>query len=226
LRHARRALAISRHTATEFRKANPAFAALPIDVCWPATPPESPIAAAAVRRPGFALIVGRLSSEDRYKGHDVLIDVWPEVRRAVPDARLVVAGTGDDQARLRARVAAAGLNDAVEFAGSQTPAALAALYRDCAFLEAMAAGRACIGGPGAAQEIIVDNSSGLIVDSDRPWDVRDALVRLFADPDLCARFGDAGRRRAREVFSVDRFERELAGHLARGAPPAMVTTPC
>ena len=42
--------------------------------------------------------------------------------------------------------------------------------------------------------------------------MRDALVRLFADPELCARFGEAGRRRARDVFSVDRFTRELSVH--------------
>ena len=239
LRHAPRAIAISQHTATEFRKANPDFAALPIDVCWPATPALAP-AATATRRPGFALIVGRLSSEDRYKGHDLLIDVWPALTKAVPDARLVVAGTGDDQQRLRARAEAAGLGEAVQFAGAQTPAALAALYRDCAFLvmpsrhegfgyvflEAMAAGRACIGARGAAEEIIVSNSSGLIVDAERPDEVRDALVRLFADPDLCARFGEVGRRRAREVFSLDRFQRELSVHLGRAVPERMATTPC
>lgn len=240
LTHARRAIAISRHTAAEFRRANPRFDALPIDVCWPATPPLAPARPqAATSRPGFALIVGRLASEERYKGHDLLIDVWPEVRHAIPDARLVVAGTGDDEARLRARVEAAGLANAIEFVGAQTPADLAALYRDCAFLvmpsrhegfgfvflEAMASGRACIGGRGAAEEIIVPNSTGLIVDPDRPADLRDALVALFGDPQLCARMGEAGHRRAREVFSIERFRRELAHHLARHVPE-MVTTPC
>ena len=37
-----------------------------------------------------------MNSRERYKGHDMLIEVWPIVRRSVPDARLVIAGDGDD----------------------------------------------------------------------------------------------------------------------------------
>ena len=45
---------------------------------------------------------------DRYKGHDELLEAWPEVRRRLPGARLVVAGSGSDLARLRAKAAALG----------------------------------------------------------------------------------------------------------------------
>ena len=34
-------------------------------------------------------------AEERYKGHDELIDVWPAVRTWVPGAALVIAGDGD-----------------------------------------------------------------------------------------------------------------------------------
>ncbi len=33
---------------------------------------------------GYALIVGRTAGMDRYKGHDELLEVWPEVRRRLP----------------------------------------------------------------------------------------------------------------------------------------------
>ena len=105
-------VAISNHTATRFRAANPAFASMPITVCRPGVPSETRPAAERIDTP-FALIVGRMNSRERYKGHDTLIDVWPVVRRAVPEARLVIAGDGDDAARLRAR---AGEN--IVFAGS------------------------------------------------------------------------------------------------------------
>lgn len=226
------AVAISHHTAREFQRANPALSSLPVDVCWPATPPlVAPAAATASRRP-YALIVSRMSAEDRYKGHDILIDVWPEVMKAAPGAHLVVAGTGDDVARLQGRARGAGLDNAIEFVGPQTPPELTALYRDAAFLvmpsrnegfglvflEAMSIGRACIGAPGSAQEIIVDGETGLIADPSRPRDVRDAIVQLFQQPDLAARMGLAGERRARDVFSMERFTRELAAIVDRVVP--------
>lgn len=222
LTNAPRAVAISGHTAREFRRANPMFASLPIDICWPATPPlATPAPRDGSPRP-YALIVSRMSAEERYKGHDLLIDVWPEVMKAAPGARLVVAGTGNDVPRLHQRVRDSGLENAIEFAGPQTPVDLAALYRDAAFLvmpsphegfglvflEAMSLGRACIGAPGSAQEIIVDGETGLIADPSRPRAVRDAVIRLFAQPELAARMGQAGEQRAREVFSMDRFTRQ------------------
>jgi glycosyltransferase involved in cell wall biosynthesis len=227
-----RAVAISAHTAREFRRANPMFAPLAIDVCWPATPPLAPPATRDASRRPYALIVSRLSAEERYKGHDVLIDVWPEVMKAAPGASLVVAGTGDDLPRLRQRVRDAGLENAVEFVGPQTPANLTAFYRDAAFLvmpspregfglvflEAMSLGRACVGAPGSAQEIIVDGETGLIADPSRPRDVRDAIVKLFMQPELAARMGQAGERRAREVFSMERFTRELSSVVDRVIP--------
>ena len=223
VRHAPRVIAISKHTAREFRRANPSCADVPVSICWPAAP-DVAAAHSDSRRPApFALIVGRLAAEERYKGHDLLIDVWPEVIGKVPQARLVVAGTGDDESRLRERVTAAGLQDAIEFVGFQTRAELAALYRDSAFLvmpsraegfgfvflEAMAAGKACIGGRGAAEEIIVADTTGLIVDPKRSADVIAAIVRLFEQPALGRQMGEQGRIRAREVFSFERFAREL-----------------
>jgi phosphatidyl-myo-inositol dimannoside synthase len=133
LARATRALAISSHTAREFVRANPGLAALPIDVCHPAVPPLAPPGASPVSsHPPFALIVGRMSQEERYKGHDLLIDVWPKVRIGVPAARLVVAGGGDDIGRLRQRVHDAGLDTAIEFTGPVSAEELAALYRDAA----------------------------------------------------------------------------------------------
>src|SRR5262249_26087317 len=158
-------LANSAHTARRFVEANPAFGGRSIGVCHLGAPDEVDDGAgpetADGPAPGFALIVGRMAAAERYKGHDLLLDVWPKVAAAVPDARMVVVGGGDDRARLEARAAA--LGGGVVFAGSLAPAALARRYRECAFfvmpsrgegfgivyLEAMRAGKACIGGAGA-----------------------------------------------------------------------------
>jgi len=236
MRRAPRAVSISRHTATRFRRANPAFSALPIDVCWPATPPLTvPDLSQPLPESPYALIVGRLAGEERYKGHDVLIDVWASVRSQVPEARLVVAGSGDDEWRLRARAKASGVSDAILFEGLVAPGRLSALYANCAFfvlpsahegfgfvfLEAMSAGRACIGSRGSAEEIIEPAVTGLIVDASNHHEVSEALVRLLRDVEGCERMGEAGRRRAADIFSIERFGRDLQRALNEVVPNAM-----
>src|SRR5262249_6113921 len=89
-----RLLAISAFTVRGFRTANPTLADRPVTVCAPgigAAPRRVDVDVAG----GFALIVGRLSAHERYKGHDALIDIWPAVRAVVDDAQLGVGGGRD-----------------------------------------------------------------------------------------------------------------------------------
>jgi glycosyltransferase involved in cell wall biosynthesis len=60
------------------------------------------------------LAVGRLSRE---KGFDLLLRAFFPVRKQYPDARLTIAGTGLEEARLKADCTALGLDSAVDFAG-------------------------------------------------------------------------------------------------------------
>jgi phosphatidyl-myo-inositol dimannoside synthase len=240
LRRARVAVAISSHTERAFRQSNPSFAGLQVEVCHPATPMLADAAAQPEAGPPFALIVGRLAADERYKGHDLLLDAWPAVERLVPGAALVVAGGGDDEARLRARVAAEGLQHAVTFTGTLDPQALASLYRNCTMfvlpsrgegfglvlLEAMSAGRACIAAPGAAEEIVEHGITGLIVDPDDHDAMVAAIARLFTNAALTQRFGAAGQVRAREVFGVERFVRDLTTILAPLVHPRSAVSPC
>jgi glycosyltransferase involved in cell wall biosynthesis len=228
LRRAGAVVAISSHTARRFASANPGLAMV-IDICRPSTPPLAAPVGPSPFEPGYALIVGRLSAEERYKGHDELIDIWPRVMEAVPGARLVVAGTGDDLPRLRDRARTSGLDGAIAFLGSVDDGTLAALYRDAGllvmpspnegfgyvFLEAMASGCPCVGATGSAEEIIAPNETGLIVDpSDRAGLVR-AVVRLMSDPLTARRMGEAGAARARGEFSSERFASDLGRVIGR-----------
>ena len=217
---ASRLVAISEYTAQRFREANPWIGRRTIDVC--------PLGVPDVALPGsgddvaadgdFALIVSRISREDRYKGHERLIRAWTGVRQRVPGARLVIVGDGDDRARLEALTVELGLDRAVRFTGVVSDRALAAWYGTCAFfvmpspdegfglvfLEAMRAGKACIGAPGAAAEVIVDGVTGTIVAPEAPALV-DAIVRLFEDPARREQFGRAGQRRFEQFFSAAHF---------------------
>jgi phosphatidylinositol alpha-1,6-mannosyltransferase len=223
----------SEHTARRFRDANPALAGRQIRVCHPgletvrATNEERSETGALP----FALIVGRMAAAERYKGHDLLLDIWPRVVAEVPEARLVVAGDGDDRGRLEAKARV--LEEHVTFLGHATDRALAAAYRDCAFfvmpsrdegfglvyLEAMRAGKACIGGVGAAAEVIEDGVTGLVVDPTKPEPTLEAVLRLFREPGTRARMGVAGAARFARHFTEAHFRCRFRAAL--GLPPAL-----
>jgi phosphatidylinositol alpha-1,6-mannosyltransferase len=157
------------------------------------------------------LCVGRLTPR---KGQDTLVAAWPEVLAAVPDARLVITGPGDDSG-LRSAAARLGVANRIVFTGGvpheQTPAIFAAAdvfaspCRDrhagleveglgIVFLEASACGLPVIvGRSGGAVDTVLDGRTGMVVD---PTDVRAvaaAAVELLTHPELAAAMGRAGR---------------------------------
>ena len=230
LQRSRRVLAISRHTLDRFVEANPKLAERDIAVCHPGIANADALerASSAPR----ALIVGRMASDERYKGHDSLIDVWPQVARQVPGASLEIVGEGDDRARLEAKAAALGVGGLVTFVGSAPDAARDAAYDRCAvlampsrdegfglvFLEAMRAARACIAGRGAASEIIDDGRTGCLIENgeDRAALVG-ALVSTLGDPALAADMGRRGRERFLERFTEEHFRERLSALVPEAA---------
>jgi phosphatidylinositol alpha-1,6-mannosyltransferase len=230
LEQADRVVAISHHTERLFRRANPQIV-LPngMVVCHPAVPDAGEGPAPADE--GFALIVARMWAEERYKGHDQLIDIWPAVRAQVPEATLVIAGEGNDRARLERRVAGAGLQESIRFTGRVSDAALARLYASCrclvlpsasegfglVYLEAMRAGKPCIALHGAADEILSDGVDGLLVDADRSG-LAGAVVRLLGDAACAARMGAAARRTVATRFSEQAFRARFCAAIRRLVP--------
>jgi phosphatidylinositol alpha-1,6-mannosyltransferase len=63
------------------------------------------------------LSICRLSSRERYKGIDEIIEIMPELLRNYKNLKYVIAGTGDDIPRLMDKVDRLGLNDSVKFIG-------------------------------------------------------------------------------------------------------------
>ncbi|HEV7503823.1 MAG TPA: glycosyltransferase family 4 protein [Thermoanaerobaculia bacterium] len=178
---------------------------------------------------GFLLIVGRMDATERYKGHDQLLEALPHVLKLCPNARLVVAGDGDDRRRLEEKAAYLGSGSAVVFAGFTSEATLAELYRRCAvfampsrgegfglvYLEAMRAARPVLAAQHtAAEEIVVHGKTGLLVDPDDRETLSKALARLLHEVGAARRMGWAGRERWEREFGLDRFRERLEPLLA------------
>jgi len=220
-------LANSQWTARRFKDMNPEYSAADVRVCHLSVSPSPP--AEPFSRSGYALIVGRLAASERYKGHDALIEIWPQVRRSIPTAELLIVGDGDDRPRLEAQVESMDLTDSVTFAGRVTSGALEGFYRGAAFfvmpsvgegfglayLEAMRAGKACIAAPGAAAEIVEDGVTGIIVDPSRRDVLAATLIRLFGDPRTCAAMGESGRARLEASFQARHFAGRLLHELSQ-----------
>lgn len=227
-------IANSRFTADAVAAANPGIGE--ITVCPLALP--GPVRTSGVRRGDddhSVLIVGRLASGERYKGHDQLLAAWPLVRSAVPDAALVIAGDGDDAPRLKRLASALGIGDAVRFTGYLTREALEEEYARCAlfampsrgegfglvYLEAMAHGLPCVGSVhDAAREVISEGETGWLVDPDDTAGLARAVAELLKSKETRARMGESGRRRVARQFTYDRFRRDITRAIDQAFQPA------
>jgi phosphatidylinositol alpha-1,6-mannosyltransferase len=223
LERADRLVAISAHTRDRFFAANPAFAGRAVEVCHLGIEDLALRAAARDGAPS-ALIVGRMAADERYKGHDELLDVWPDVVAAIPGATLRIVGDGDDRGRLEALAAALGLGSQVTFLGSLDDEQLRLEYERCSlfampsrdegfgfvFVEAMRAARACIAARGAAAEIVDEGETGLLVEPRDRGGLLDALVRLLGDREYADRLGRAGRARFTRDFTDRRFRERFS----------------
>jgi phosphatidyl-myo-inositol dimannoside synthase len=170
-----------------------------------------------------------MSSLERYKGHDQLIRAWPLVRRLVPDAQLIITGTGDDVPRFQAAAAETGCGEAILFAGRVSDATLDMLYARAAlfampgrgegfglvYLEAMCHGLPCIAGTeDAAQEVVEQGKTGFLVNPDNIPELAETLIQLLVNPSLRKEMGEAGLRRAKTCFPFDQFKARFASAMA------------
>jgi len=171
-------------------------------------------------------IVGVVARLEPEKGHPTLLEAWPSVLAAVPDAHLLVVGEGSQHELLEVQAAAMGILDgarsSVIFTGRRddVPAVTAALdvavlpsYREAqglSILEAMALSRPVVASAvGGIPEMIDDSRTGLLVPPRDPLALAAAIVRLLRDPAEAARIGRAGHDLVHERFCVEQMVRAV-----------------
>ncbi|ANH40211.1 GDP-mannose-dependent alpha-(1-6)-phosphatidylinositol monomannoside mannosyltransferase [Nocardioides dokdonensis FR1436] len=147
-----------------------------------------------------AVCIGRLSAQ---KGQHVLLDAWPAVLRELPDARLVLVGSGPDEAELRERAASL---EGVQMVGprSDVPTWLSAAdvvvfpsqYEGAALapMEAMAAGRSVIASWIEGIEESLPYECGAMVRPDRPDEFAEAILTRLGNPEAADAEGMRGWR--------------------------------
>jgi len=141
------------------------------------------------------------------------------------DARLVVAGAGAEEPRLRRYAQALGIAPRVCFVGpvfgadkvkllAGADAMLLASYGEglpYALLEAMAAGVPVIATPvGAIPDVVSDGIHGFLVPPRDGKAIAEALAVLAGDRERLSWMSRACRRCIRAAFSIDRLAQELA----------------
>lgn len=212
-------------------------------VCWLATEEhEPPSRLADFTGPPTALIVGRIDATEGFKGHAELLAVWPSVVAEVPDARLVIAGSGSGLAALRADAAATGVGHAIDVLGFVEAARLPELFRQAhvfampsrqegfgiAYTEAMRYGVPCIASrQDGGQEVNANGETGYNVDLDVKGELTRRLVELLRQRQMTARMGEAAHRRWQEHFGYDSFARRFQAcwrdFMNGVAPPTLAT---
>lgn len=142
------------------------------------------------------MTLGRLLP-DRPKGIDEVLELLPELCKAVPQIAYLIVGDGPDRRRLTAKAAELGVTDRVVFAGRIPESEKAAHYRladafvmpgcgegfGIVYLEALACGIPVLASTlDASREALQDGEMGLLVDPRNRAELYDGIVRVLQKP--------------------------------------------
>jgi glycosyltransferase involved in cell wall biosynthesis len=164
----------------------------------------------------LAVFTGRLVPEKRI---DRLVEAWPQIREQVPEAELVVIGTGELEDSLREKATVGvqiigQVDDVVPNLQAADvfvlPSATEGLSN--AMLEALSTGLGVVvTSVGGAPDVIKDERDGLLVPLDDIDALVSALVRQLKNDDLRLRLGTSGRRVILERYSLTQTADQLVG---------------
>ena len=170
----------------------------------------------------------RLTHSARRRAHDRaqrLSRYWcgPRIRLR-GRARVVIVGGGEYEPVVRKEIERRRAGDVVELAGRVSNAALSDLYSRCAvfclpaivdsrgeteglgvvLVEAMSHGKPVVASRlGGIVDAVADGDTGILVPPQDPDILAKTLLRVVEEPGLAERLGEAGRERAKRLFSWD-----------------------
>jgi len=186
------------------------------DVYGSATP--SPELRESLRIPAGVPLIGTVGRLIERKGIYDILDAWPAILDAEPDAHFLFVGDGPEFESLRGEVLDRGFDDSITLAGHREdiPEMLALMnlfvfpshYEGLpgAVVEAMAAGMPIVAtdvdGNG---ELLTHEETGLLIPPHDPEALARAVTRLLSSPVEARAYGSAARETARGEFSIERM---------------------
>ena len=201
-------------------------------------PPDRAAAFAAAGLPGRHAIgcFGRVRAQ---KGTDLFVEAMCALLPRYPDYTAVIVGAIDGRGfadALQERVRAAGLAERVRFLGELPIAELPRWYQRISIyaftsrnegfgltlIEAMAASTALVATrAGAAETVIVDGETGVLVSTGDAAALAAALEPLMRDPERARQMGEKARARALAEFSIEAEAERIAAvyRSVQGASP-------
>ena len=160
-------------------------------------------------------VIGTLTRLVPRKGVDLLIQALPFVRRAAPDAVLLVAGDGPRRRELEELAVSLGVSEHVVFMGAPSEADIPAVYDamdvfalpthtrkfgvdveglGIVFLEAAASGLpVLVGASGGSVDAVRPGDTGWLIDTN-PQSIAASIVELTRDERMRQAMGRAGRQ--------------------------------
>lgn len=163
-------------------------------------------------------VVAQVARLDYLKDHATAVRAIVRVAGQNKHARLVLVGDGPLRGEIEEQIAGAGVGEFIRMLGLRRDVGRILATADAFLLtsvsegipltviEAMAAGLPVVStAVGGVPEVIVDGVTGLLAPAGDDQALAQALLALSADQDLRTRLGEAGRRRAREIFSEEQM---------------------
>ena len=143
------------------------------------------------------MTLARLPEKERYKGVDEILESMPELLQEIPNLKYLVAGDGDDRARLMQKAKVLGVADQVVFVGMINEADKADYFRladafvmpgkgegfGFVFLEALACGVPAVGSQlDGSREALRGGELGELADPNDAATIRTCIVRALNKP--------------------------------------------
>ena len=172
--------------------------------------------------PPLIVSIGRLISK---KGFDVLVDACGILRDGDLEFRCEIIGDGPLEQELQARIRDHNLGGQVQLTGARTQHEIVSRLSDATvfvlpcrvdadgamdnlptvIMEAMAAALPVVSTDvGGVREMVLDEETGFLAPGENSIATAELIRRLISDVSLARLFGERGRDRAAEIFSIER----------------------
>jgi len=177
--------------------------------------------AASDQKKNQVLFVGSLIER---KGILYLLQAMRLVHQALPEAKLVLVGEGDQRARLEQFIAENVMADYVRLAGTQPQSTVAELMRESrlfvlpsieegqgvVLIEALASGTPCVGSRVGGIPDVVTEDVGRLVEPGDVSALAEAIRAYLTDTDLWEKASTAGRKRVLEHYDWNHLADEIS----------------